>query len=153
MIATIDGKVITGRIVNLHNDGLALNTDMLDPSRMITVRRGQIEEMKASPVSMMPDGLLDTLNREEILDLIAYLLSRGDRENAMFQRRRLGGSMIPGEPFHGHSLDRVVRPARSARSGRGGPRSGTLVIDGGGQNPAAVRRSWPWPAARTPSSC
>ena len=35
---------------------------------------------------MMPEGLLNTLNREEILDLIAYLLSRGDRNNEMFTK-------------------------------------------------------------------
>jgi putative heme-binding domain-containing protein len=85
VIAMTNGRVITGRIVNLQNDGLSINTDMLDPSRTITVRRGNIEEMKASPVSMMPEGLLDTLDQEEILDLIAYLLSRGDRESSMFR--------------------------------------------------------------------
>ena len=42
---------------------------MLDPSRMVNVDRGKIEEMKPSPVSMMPEGLLDTLNRDEVLDL------------------------------------------------------------------------------------
>ena len=34
---------------------------------------------------MMPEGLLNTLNRDEVLDLVAYLLSRGDRDNAMFR--------------------------------------------------------------------
>ena len=29
---------------------------------------------------MMPEGLLDTLERDEVLDLVAYLLSRGDRK-------------------------------------------------------------------------
>ncbi len=85
VIATNDGRVITGRIVNLHDDRMSINTDMLDPNRMMTVRRGNIEEMKASPVSMMPDGLLDTLDQEDVLDLVAYLLSRGDRENPMFR--------------------------------------------------------------------
>jgi putative heme-binding domain-containing protein len=85
-IATVDGRVVTGRIVNLSNDRLMINTDMLDPSRMAGVRRGDIEEIKASPVSMMPDGLLDSLDRNEVLDLIAYLFSRGDRANPMFRR-------------------------------------------------------------------
>jgi hypothetical protein len=34
----------------------------------------------------MPEGLLDTLNRDEVLDLVAYLLSRGDRNNPMFKK-------------------------------------------------------------------
>jgi hypothetical protein len=35
-----------------------------------------------SPTSMMPEGLLDTLQRDEILDLLAYLLSRGEGQPA-----------------------------------------------------------------------
>ena len=42
--------------------------------------------MIPSKVSMMPEGLLDVLKEEEILDLMAYLLSRGDRKNAMFKQ-------------------------------------------------------------------
>jgi len=33
----------------------------------------------------MPSGLLDTFQADEILDLMAYVLSRGDRTHAMFQ--------------------------------------------------------------------
>jgi hypothetical protein len=40
--------------------------------------------MTASAISMMPTGLLNTLDREEVLDLLAFLLSRGDRTNPMF---------------------------------------------------------------------
>ena len=40
--------------------------------------------MKTSKVSMMPAGLLDTFKEDEVLDLMAYMLSRGDRKHAMF---------------------------------------------------------------------
>ena len=84
-IVKLDGKVVTGRIVNLNGDTFRVNTDMLDPDAQVTVDRKQIEEMRRSKVSMMPAGLLDTLKREELLDLMAYLLSRGNREHKMFQ--------------------------------------------------------------------
>jgi len=58
---------------------------MLDPSAQVNVNRTKIEETRPSPISMMPEGLLSTLDREEIVDLIAYLLSRGDRESKMFR--------------------------------------------------------------------
>ncbi len=83
-IATDDGQVVTGRIVNLSNDDLMVNTDMLDPNKMVNVKRAKIEHMKPSPVSMMPNGLLNTLAEDEVLDLVAYLLSRGDRKHPMF---------------------------------------------------------------------
>jgi putative heme-binding domain-containing protein len=84
-IATLDGRVVTGRIVNLNGETLMINPDMLDPNNMIGIKREDIDEMKASPVSMMPEGLLNTLKQDEILDLVAYLLSRGDRDNGMFR--------------------------------------------------------------------
>jgi putative heme-binding domain-containing protein len=86
MISTVDGRVITGRIVNLNNDALMINPDMLDPNRMINVKRSDIDEMKTSPVSLMPEALLNTLQQDEVLDLMAYLLSRGDRDDPMFRR-------------------------------------------------------------------
>ena len=48
------------------------------------IDRRRIEVIKPSAVSMMPEGLLDTLKEDEVLDLLAYLLSRGDRNHAMF---------------------------------------------------------------------
>jgi hypothetical protein len=35
---------------------------------------------------MMPEGLLDVLDKDEVLDLMAYLLSRGDKSHAMFAK-------------------------------------------------------------------
>ena len=64
---------------------MSINTNMLDPSAQENVNRTKIEETRPSPTSMMPEGLLSTLDREEIVDLIAYLLSRGDRESKMFR--------------------------------------------------------------------
>jgi len=86
MIATTDGEVVTGRIVNLHGDNITVNVNMLNPNGLINVNRNKIEEIKPSPVSMMPEGLLNTLNQDEVLDLAAYLLSRGDRNSPMFRK-------------------------------------------------------------------
>ena len=45
-----------------------------------------IAEQQVSLVSLMPKDLLKTLNQDEVLDLLAYLLSRGDAKNAMFHK-------------------------------------------------------------------
>jgi putative heme-binding domain-containing protein len=88
IITTTDGRVITGRILNVGGDGLYVMTNLLDPSQVTRVDRRKIESMAPSKVSMMPEGLLDTLQEGEILDLIAYLLSRGDRKHKMFVATR-----------------------------------------------------------------
>ena len=84
-ITTDEGKVITGRIVNLSNEDLIVNTNMLEPNVTVKVEHRRIEQMVPSKVSMMPEGLLNTLQEDEILDLMAYLVSRGDRNHAMFK--------------------------------------------------------------------
>ncbi len=61
-----------------------VNTNMLDPNGLVAVNRKNIATMGASKVSMMPTGLLDVLHEDEILDLMAYLFSRGDPNNKMF---------------------------------------------------------------------
>lgn len=85
VIRLLDGQVVTGRIVNLHGDVLHVNTDMLNPSGTVNVNRKDVEEMRPSTLSMMPAGLLDTLNEDEVKDLLAFLLSRGDRGSGMFE--------------------------------------------------------------------
>ncbi len=82
---TTDGRLIVGRVINLAGDTLMINTDMLNPDAQTRVDQKQIESQKPSPVSMMPAGLLDTFKEDEILDLMAYLLSRGDRNHKMFK--------------------------------------------------------------------
>lgn len=85
-IITVDGKVVTGRIVNLAGDSVRVQTNMLDPGALVGVDRKQIDVMLPSKTSMMPQGLLNTLHEDEVLDLMAYLLSRGDRSNPMFKQ-------------------------------------------------------------------
>ncbi len=85
-IRTLDDRVIVGRIVNLNDNEVMVNTNMLDPGSTIKVNRNNIDSMKTSKVSMMPAGLLDTFKEDEVLDLMAYMLSRGDRKNAMFSK-------------------------------------------------------------------
>jgi putative heme-binding domain-containing protein len=84
VIITRSGKTVVGRITNYSGDGITVNTDMQDPNATVTVKRRKIESMEPSKTSMMPAGLLNTLNEEELLDLMAFLLSRGDPTNAMF---------------------------------------------------------------------
>ena len=80
-----DGTVIVGRIVNLAGDTFRVNTDMLNPNDLQEVNRTKIEIMEPATTSMMPKGLLNTLSEDEALDLIAYLLSRGNPDSPMFE--------------------------------------------------------------------
>jgi len=80
-----NGDVVTGRVGNLSGENLMMIENMFAPNDFTNVKRQDVESIEASKVSMMPEGLLNTLNEEEIQDLMAYLLSRGDRNNKMFR--------------------------------------------------------------------
>ncbi|MFP6872978.1 MAG: c-type cytochrome [Verrucomicrobiales bacterium] len=80
-----DGTRIIGRIMNLKEDSYWINTDMMTPSTITKVDVKLIDSIGPSPVSMMPPGLLATMKQDDILDLLAYLLSSGNPEDALFQ--------------------------------------------------------------------
>ena len=86
VVTTTDGRQIMGRIINLAGDGIMVNTDMLDPDKIVNVNRNSIESLGVSKISMMPENLIDTFTQDEILDLVAYLFSRGDRNHKAFRK-------------------------------------------------------------------
>ena len=87
LVSTTDGREWVGRVVPGGNDdpsdSIRLHTQDLGAGPVL-IRKEEIEEMVPSPISQMPLGLLKPLSEKELLDLIAYLLSRGNAEDAMF---------------------------------------------------------------------
>jgi len=73
-----DGRLITGRIANLAGGNYMVQTNMLDPGNFTNLSAANIEDRKPSEVSMMPKGLLDTMTKDDVLDLLAYLRSVSD---------------------------------------------------------------------------
>ena len=78
------GEVLTGVVVNLNGDGVYLNTDLTDPNQRVNVDRKEVKSIELSKLSPMPPMLLSMLTREEVLDLVAYILSAGDKKHGMF---------------------------------------------------------------------
>ena len=89
------GKVITGLVVEETPDVIKLVENPLVKADPIVIKRGDIVERAKSKVSIMPKGLLDKLTRDEILDLVAYVNARGNKNHPAFKG--------PGEkPGHKH---------------------------------------------------
>ena len=70
-----DGDLITGRVANLNGNEYWVQSDMNDPGRFKKIKVDEIEDMAPSKVSMMPGGLLDNLEKDEVFALLAYLKS------------------------------------------------------------------------------
>lgn len=76
-ILTTDGRQLTGLVV----PGPAGQTVIILPSaEQVALSSSQIEAVRPSKISAMPEGLLDPLSLEEIADLVAYLMRMGPSE-------------------------------------------------------------------------
>ncbi len=78
------GETLSGVVVNLNGDRVTLNTDLYNPNQRTSVQRKEVKSMGPSPVSPMPTGLLNMMKKEEIMDLLAYILSGGDEQHRFF---------------------------------------------------------------------
>ena len=52
------------------------------------VDKASIVARRKLPNSLMPEGLLNRLSQEEVLDLIAYVLSGGDMKSPLFKAHK-----------------------------------------------------------------
>lgn len=84
VVVTFSGNVYTGRIVpsaDYRQSQLTIATNPLQPDQVTSVVKQDVESHTQSPVSVMPKGLLNTLHKDEILDLLAWLEAGGRIEN------------------------------------------------------------------------
>ena len=75
LIETSEGDLVDGRIVKDDGKALHVNPKLQNPDEVIVVPKDQIEDKTKMSSSAMPTGLLVTLTKAEILDLVAYLRS------------------------------------------------------------------------------
>lgn len=87
-----DGTVKHGQIYNrlpewipVVGGALQIRPDFRS-RETVYLEADEIVEIRRSDVSMMPSGLVDALNEEELQDLLAYLISGGDAEAPVFSR-------------------------------------------------------------------
>jgi len=80
------GKQIIGLVIEETPDVIKVVENPLAKPDATIIRRGDVVERQRSKTSIMPKGLLDKLTRDEILDLVAYVASGGNRNNLLFQK-------------------------------------------------------------------
>lgn len=79
------GKQVMGMVLEETAETIKLIENPQVKAEPMLLKKEDVEARKASPQSLMPKGLLDTLSRDEILDLLAYLASRGNPKHPLFQ--------------------------------------------------------------------
>ncbi|MCE9632546.1 MAG: c-type cytochrome, partial [Planctomycetia bacterium] len=141
VVETADGQVVTGRIVSESPEKLMVVTDPEDVTKFVAIARADVEQVTASPTSLMPHGLLDQLSEAEVLDLLAYMLSRGNPKDVRF--KKVAGPLLTPPPTPAAPAGPLVpAPAPIAHWALDEP-EGTEARDMAGGHHGVIRGAWP----------
>ena len=80
-----DGSTLVGRAY-VDNGKLVVTADPRNPDESTSVPLDQVKSRKPYPVSLMPEGLINSMNADELKNLIAYLQSGGNPTHAVFAK-------------------------------------------------------------------
>jgi putative membrane-bound dehydrogenase-like protein len=80
-----NGKALVGIITAETPTTLTILSG--SPAKAQDIPKKSIDARSRSSLSLMPNGLLNTLDKEQILDLLAYLLAGGNAEDAAFKHK------------------------------------------------------------------
>ncbi len=72
ILVTADGRALSGLVESETASAVTLRT----ATNSVVVAKDEIEEIRVSPNSFMPTGLLQTLNEREQIELFKYLMSQ-----------------------------------------------------------------------------
>ena len=93
VVGLADGRAITGLAVEDTSDRLVIKT--ADGQR-ITIKPAEIEDRKTSDVSLMPEGLAQTMSDQQLVDLLAYLSTLRKPVSIAGQYHVIGPLIEPG---------------------------------------------------------
>mgnify|MGYP003341848274 FL=1 len=69
-VLTVDGRVVNGVLAEEDDTKIVLRTP---EQPRVVIAKDDIDFRKISPQSMMPDGQLDAMKPQEVIDLVKYL--------------------------------------------------------------------------------
>lgn len=79
IIVTVQGQIVTGTLVSQDDAAIVLRS-VQNIDELIRVDRQDVEAMRQSAVSSMPDGLVNELkSRQQFLDLLRYVMELRER--------------------------------------------------------------------------
>ena len=81
-----DGSVVIGREAGETDSLLSLMTNPFAQETLIEIPKADIAKREPLAVSMMPPGMINTLNPDELADLVAYLISGANPEDKIYKK-------------------------------------------------------------------
>jgi putative heme-binding domain-containing protein len=80
-----NGQVIQGLVVEESGDIIKVVENPLISTVPKEIKRSDVADRVRSNTSIMPKGLLEKLTRDEIMDLVAFIISRNNKDHAVFK--------------------------------------------------------------------
>lgn len=80
-----DGSSIVGRLTNEDDNTYFVSQNPFAPQTVREIPKSDVTSTKLSRVSLMMPGLINSLNNEELKDLLAYLMSGGNKEHELYK--------------------------------------------------------------------
>jgi len=82
-----NGESIYGRIIYKNDLEIAVATNPYNFSEINKTAINQVKKTEPSQLSMMPPGTIYGMNKDELMDLMAYLISGGNRKHQVFRQQ------------------------------------------------------------------
>lgn len=80
-----DGTSVMGRLIKQDDDKYYVSQNPFVPNELTEISKDKVVSTKLSKVSIMLPGMINRLNEDELKDLMAYLMSGGDKNNKVFK--------------------------------------------------------------------
>jgi putative heme-binding domain-containing protein len=81
-----NGETLVGRIISENETAYQISQNPFAPDMLQKVLKKNVTSKEYSSVSLMMPGLINSLNEEELKNLMAYLVSGGNSKNSMFKQ-------------------------------------------------------------------
>ncbi len=79
-----DGSSIVGRLTNEDGDKYYVSQNPFAPQTIREIAKKDVASTKFSAVSLMLPGLINSLNEDELKDLLAYMVSGGNKDHEVY---------------------------------------------------------------------
>jgi hypothetical protein len=79
-----DGSSVVGRLTNEDDDTYFVSQNPFSPQTLREIPKTDVTSTKVSRVSLMMPGLINSLNNEELKDLLAYLMAGGNEQHVLY---------------------------------------------------------------------
>jgi putative heme-binding domain-containing protein len=92
-----DGSTLTGRLKSDENGKYYVSMNPFAPQTLQVILKKDVASTKLSDVSIMYPGTINRLNKEELKDLMAFLVSAANKSHDIFKPKAAKSTATSGK--------------------------------------------------------